>query len=164
MKYFNYKNRDLSTGHHFLGTLLIFAGLFILLAPYLFKIEVSIETVYWLSAGAVFIGTCIVSYYRGTLIHLTDQRFKEYTSFLGYKFGEWHELPELSGLKSTSQKRRATNTINGISPTLSGEVVFHYLILLGRDHQPELTFSFTNKKRADKHQKRLQEGLGLMIV
>ncbi|MEM6526564.1 MAG: hypothetical protein AAF693_22420 [Bacteroidota bacterium] len=164
MKHYNFKSRSFNSGPHFLGLILIFCGLFVLLTPYLFKTEVPIETVFWLSGGSLFIGTCIVSYYQGTLINFADKRFKEYTSFLGYKFGEWHALPTLSGIKFTSKKQRITNTVNGVSPTLSGDIVFYYIVLLGHQEEPNLTFTFTNKKKAHRHQKWLEKGLGLGII
>ncbi|MEM7110295.1 MAG: hypothetical protein AAF519_18860 [Bacteroidota bacterium] len=164
MKYYNFKSRSFNSGPHFLGLILTFCGLIILLSPFLFELQVPLETVYWLSGVLLFIGTRIVSYYRGTLINFTHKQFKEYTSFLGYKFGEWHALPALSGITFTSKKQRVTNTVNGVSPTWSGELVFYHLILLGRNDQPEFTFSFTNKKKAAKHHRWLEVGLGLRRI
>ncbi|MEM9856576.1 MAG: hypothetical protein AAF843_04450 [Bacteroidota bacterium] len=164
MPNFNYNTRDLSSGIHLLGVILIFSSLFVLLTPHLFEYTVSLSSVYWLSGVSFLIGICIISTYSGTIIHLRDRKIKEYSAFMGFQFGKWQALPTLSHVRHTTQKRKVTNFTNGVSPTLSGNVTFHYIILLNIENEPVYTFSFSKEKKALKKLNQLAEGLNLKVL
>lgn len=164
MDYYNFQNRNFSSGPHLLGAIMIFAGLFVLTTPYFLVITTEVSKVYWLSGSTLSIGLMITSSYKGTLINFQNRKVKEYTSFLGYKFGTWNSLPQLVGLKLTAKERTTTNVANGISPTWSGKVKFYNLVLLDNHHRPGFTFTFTSKKKAEKHGQILVSGLDLTVI
>ncbi|MGK7397436.1 MAG: hypothetical protein ACNS62_22860 [Candidatus Cyclobacteriaceae bacterium M3_2C_046] len=63
-----------------LGFIFFFYGLFtILMSPYLAPVF-------------VFLGSMIITGYRGLVFDLNSGRFKEYNSFLFLKFGKWQRL------------------------------------------------------------------------
>ena len=68
MNNFNFKRRNLVSGPHLLGSLLIMAGLFALVSPVFIKNESSMERVLGVGVGAIILGLVIVSSYGGTLI------------------------------------------------------------------------------------------------
>lgn len=53
MDYYNFQNRNFSSGPHLLGAIMIFAGLFVLTTPYFLVITTQVSRVYWLSGGYI---------------------------------------------------------------------------------------------------------------
>lgn len=145
MESFNFKRRNLVSGPHLLGTLLILAGLFALLSPVFFKNENSMERVLGVGIGAIILGLLIVSSYGGTFIDFTEKRFKEYFSIGGYKFGEWTTLPVILTVKVISTSYISTNTPNGISPTLSGRVTDFKILIYSKVSKPVFSFVYSNR-------------------
>jgi hypothetical protein len=164
MNNFNFKRRNLVSGPHLLGSLLIIAGLFALLSLLFFKNESSMERVLGVGAGALILGLVIVSSYAGTLIDFTDKRFKEYLSIGGYKFGKWKTLPVNLKVKVFSTTYKSTNTPNGISPTLSGKVTDFKTLIYSNASKPVLSFVYSNREKAIKHAKSLASGLNADLV
>ena len=161
---FNFKKRNLFSGPHLLGSLLIMAGLFALVSPLFFKSESSTERILSVGAGAIILGLVIVSSYGGTLIDFTEKRFKEYLSVSGYKFGEWTKLPVILTVKVNSTSYMSTNTPNGISPTLSGKVTDFKTVIYSNASKPVLSFVYSNRDEAVKHAKRLASNLNADLV
>ncbi|MFA0962155.1 hypothetical protein AB9P05_10130 [Roseivirga sp. BDSF3-8] len=164
MANFNFKKRSLGSGPHLLGILLILAGLFALASPLFLKSDSSLEKVLAVGIGAVVIGLFIVSLYSGTLIDFTHNRFKEYQSIGGYRFGEWVALPDISCVKVISRSYKSTNTPNGISPTLSGRVTDFKTLIYSDSSEPVLSFEYANKDKAVKHAKQLAADLNADLV
>ncbi len=97
---------------------------------------------------AITIGLLVVSSYGGTLIDFKGKKVKEYTSFMGYKFGQWSALPVITRVVVISGTSKVSNTPNGISPTWSGEET-NYKVLLYTDTSSAVhSFLFSNKDRA----------------
>ncbi len=164
MNNFNFKNRNLFSGPHFLGTLLIIAGLFALVSPVFFKNESFTERVLVVGVGALILGLMIVSSYGGTLIDFTEKRFKEYLSIGGYKFGEWTTLPIILTVKVISTSYMSTNIPNGISPTLSGKVTDFKTLIYSNASKPVLSFVYSNRDKAVNHAKSLASNLNADLV
>lgn len=164
MNNFNFKRRNLVSGPHLLGSLLLIAGLFALVSPVFFKNESSIERVLAVGMGAILLGLVIVSSYGGTLIDFTEKRFKEYFSIGGYKFGEWTALPLIRTVKVISTSYTSTNKPNGISPTFSGKVTDFKTLICSNASKPVLSFMYSNKDKAVKHAKRLASNLNADLV
>jgi hypothetical protein len=70
MNKFNFKKRNLISGPHLLGPVLIIAGLFALVSPEFLKSGSSMEKILGVGVGAIIIGLGIISSYSGTLIDL----------------------------------------------------------------------------------------------
>ncbi len=151
MKQFNFKKRNLFSGPHLLGSLLLLAGLFALISPTFLESGSSIERILAVGIGAVLVGLLIVSSYSGTLIDSTQKRFKEYFSFLGYRFGEWNALPEIVKIKVISTSYMSSNTPNGIHPTLSGKVTDYKTLVYSDAPKPILSFRYSKMSKAVKH-------------
>lgn len=164
MSNFNFKRRNLSSGPHLLGLLLIITGLFALVSPLFFKNESSIERVLTVGVGAIILGLVIVSSYGGTFIDFTEKRFKEYFTIGGYKFGEWTTLPVILTVKVISTSYMSTNTPNGISPTLSGKVTGFKTLLYSNATKPVFSFVYSNREKAVKHAKSLAFNLNAELV
>ena len=164
MKNFNFKKRNLVSGPHLLGTLLIIAGLFALVSPTFVKSGSSMERVLAVGIGALIPGLLIISSYSGTLIDLTQKKFKKYVSIGGYKFGEWMLLPDIIKIKVISNSYLSSNTPNGISPTLSGKVTDFKIRLYSNSNEPVFSFEYSNREEAVKNAKRLAADLNADLV
>ena len=164
MNRINFKNRDLISGPHLLGTLLIFAGLFALISPTFLEGGSSIERVLAVGIGAIIVGLFIITSYSGTLIDFTQNRFKAYQSVVGYQFGEWTTLPEIIKVKVISTSYISSNTSNGISPTLSGKVSEFKILVYSKTAVPVLSFVFSNEDKAVKYAKDLASNLNAELV
>lgn len=159
MNKFNFKRRNLVSGPHLLGLLLIIAGLFALVSPLFIRNESSMERVLGVGVGAILPGLVIVSSYGGTLIDCTGKRFKEYISIGGYKSGEWVTLPLISTVKVISTSYVSRNTPNGISTTFSGKVTDYKTLIYSNASNPVLSFVYSNRDKAVKQAKRLASNL-----
>ncbi|GGF26781.1 hypothetical protein GCM10011339_13630 [Echinicola rosea] len=113
------------------------------------------ERVFAVGTGAIIVGLLIITSFSGTLIDFTQNRFKEYQSVVGYKFGEWTTLPEIIKVKVISNSYISSNTPNGISPTLSGKVTKFKTLVYSNSSKPILSFEYSTMNKAVKHAKRL---------
>lgn len=164
MNNFNFKKRNLISGPHLLGPVLIIAGLFALLSPLFLESESSIGKIIGVGVGAIVIGIGIVSSYSGTLIDFSEKRFKEYFSIVGFKFGEWTTLSEISTVKVISNSYVITNIPNGISPTFSGKVTDFRIFLYSDASKPVFSFVYSKKNKAVKQAKKLAFNLNAELV
>lgn len=164
MNHFNFKKRDLLSGPHLLGTLLIIAGVFALVSPLIFESENSMSKILGVGVGAILAGILIISSYGGTLIDFKGKRFKEYFSIGGYKLGNWTNLPLVSTVKVVARSYRSTNTPNGISPTLSGKVTDFRTIIYSKASQPEFSFVYSDRDKAVNAAKNLASNLNADLV
>ncbi|MEO9482045.1 MAG: hypothetical protein ABJG47_01280 [Ekhidna sp.] len=164
MKNFNFKKRNLLSGSHLLGMLLMLAGLFALVSPTFLKSGSSMERVLVVGTGAIIAGLLILSSYGGTLIDFTQKKFKEYSSIGGYKFGEWMALPDILKIRVISTSYISSNTPNGISPTLSGKVTDFKTLIYSNSSKPVFSFEYSNMDKAVKHAKRLAANLNADLI
>ncbi len=164
MNNFDFKRRNLVSGPHLLGSLLIIAGLFALVSPVFFKNESSVERVLGVGSGAIILGLIIISSYGGTLIDFTEKRYKEYLSIGVYKFGEWTTLPVILTVKVISTSYISTNTPNGISPSLSGKVTDFKVLMYSNASKPVLSFVYSNRDKAVRHAKSLAANLNADLI
>ncbi|MEQ8470679.1 MAG: hypothetical protein RIC35_05815 [Marinoscillum sp.] len=163
MNKFNFRKRNLLSGPHLLGTLLIIAGLFAIVSPMFLKSDNPIERILAMGVGAVILGLLIVSSYSGTLIDFTKKKYKEYLSIFGYQFGEWIVLPNISKVRVIAVSYLSTNTPNGISPTLSGKVIEFKTMVYSSTSKPEFSFVYSNRDKALKHAKLLASNLNASL-
>lgn len=159
MSGFNYKNRNLFSGIHFLGILLLFAGLFALVSPLFLSSGSSMTKIISIGTGSCFIGLLIIFTYSGTLIDTSKNQFKEYVSIIGSRMGSWQDLPEIREIKVVSFTRNQGNIPNGISPTLSGKVTEHRILLFTDSDRPVFSFSYSNQTKAIKQARFLAVGM-----
>lgn len=159
MQHFDFKERNLISGPHLLGLLLVITGIFVLISPAFLSSGSSIEKVLAVGMVSVIIGLLIILTYKGTLIDFEKKKFRKYSSIAGFKFGEWKPLPHLSKIKVASKTYISRNTPNGISPTLSGKVTEFNTLIYSIDSEPIFLFTYPNQKESLKHAKRLAKGL-----
>ncbi|QCK15590.1 hypothetical protein [Mangrovivirga cuniculi] len=164
MKNFDFKKRNLSSGPHLLGLLLVVAGIFVLVSPSFLESGSSTETILAVGIGTLFIGLLIISSYGGIVIDLSQKRFKEYLSIGGYKFGEWTELPEILKIKVISNSYINSNTPNGISPTFSGKVTDFKTLIYSNSSKPVFSFKYSNADDAVKNARHLANDLNADLV
>lgn len=164
MNSFNFKRRNLYSGPHLLGLLLVIAGVFVLISPLLFIDKNSVERVLSVGFGAIIFGFTIVFSYDGTLIDFTKKRFKNYSSICGYKYGDWTALPAISTVKVISTSYMSTNMPNGISPTLSGKVIDFKLLIFSDSIHPLISFVYSNRDKAVRHAHNLASNLNADLV
>ncbi len=164
MNKYNFKRRDLASGPYLLGLLLIMAGLFALVSPLIFEVEISTTRVLVVGGGAIAIGVLLSTTYKGTLIDLSGKRVKEYQSVCGYSFGEWRVLPDILTVKVISATYVSTNIANGISPTLSMKLTDFMTYLYSDASQPVLSFVYSNREKAVSHAKLLADSLNAKLV
>lgn len=108
-----------------------------------------------IGVGAIIIGLLIVTSFSGTIIDFTHGRFREYTSIGGLKFGDWSSIPVISKIVLISASYTATNTPNGISPTLSGKVTDFKTLLYSDSAKRVISFTYTSKEKASRDAKSL---------
>ena len=161
---FNFKRRNLLSGPHLLGILLIIAGVFSLSIPMFFNHESSMIRTYSIGSGAMLVGLIIVFTYGGTLIDFTEKRYKEYLSIVGYRFGEWVTLPHVVMVKVVSSSYTSTNTPNGISPTFSGKETNFKIMIYNDGPKPIFSFVYTKKAKAVINAKSLANNLNVDFV
>lgn len=164
MNSLNFRNRNLISGPHLLGTLLISAGLFALVSPTFLESGSSMERVLAVGIGAIIVGLLIITSYGGTMIDFTQNRFKEYQSVVGYKFGEWNTLPEIIKVKVISNSYISSNTPNGISPTFSGKVTEFKILIYSKPSVPVLSLVSSYEDKAVKYAKDLASNLNAELV
>jgi hypothetical protein len=159
MTNFNFKRRNLFSGPHLLGMLLLLAGIFAIVSPAFLKSGSSLERILAVGIGTIIIGLFIVSSYSGTLFDFTQKRFKEYVSIGGYKSGEWTTLPDILKIKVISASHLRSNIPNGISPTLSVKVTDFTLLMYSNSQKPIFLFKYSSRNKAVKEAKRLAKEL-----
>lgn len=164
MKEFNFKKRNLVSGPHILGPLLIVAGLVALVSAVIFKNDVTLVRTLLVGGGAIVLGLLIINSYEGTLIDLSNKRVKAYISVVGYKLGEWKALSDISVVKVVSNSYVRTNVPNGISPTFSGKVTDFNILLYSDDTKPALAFVYSKKKKAVKQATKLATNLNAELI
>ena len=142
-----------------LGLIFIAVGLFTVISPTIITSDSSFERSIYVGAGAIVLGSMIVSSYGGTEIDFNQKRVKENSSFLGYQFGEWAALPDVKRIAVITRNYKATNTPNGISPTWSGIVTDHKVFLYSENPKPIISFVFSNKEHAVEAAKLLSANL-----
>jgi hypothetical protein len=164
MKEFNFKKRNLVSGPHILGPLLIVPGVVALVGTAIFNTEDTPTRKIFLGGGAIVLGIIIINSYEGTLIDFSKRRVKAYFSIGGYKLGEWKTLPDISTVKLISTTYTRTNVPNGISPTFSGKVTDYKTLLFSDGDNPMLTFVYSKKKKAIKQATRLATNLNAKLI
>jgi hypothetical protein len=164
MNSFKYKNRNLLSGPHFVGSLFIIAGLFALVSPAFFNIEISLERVIGVGVGALIFGLLIVASYSGTLLDFSNSRFKQYVTIFGYKTGEWTKLPNIIKVKVISSSKLMTNKPNGLSPTFSGKVTDFKVQLYSNASKPILSFVYSKQDRSVKDAEILAANLNAELI
>jgi len=152
---FIFKNRDFLSGSRLLGCIFIFAGVFALLSPVLFEIDVSAQRVFLVGGVTILIGYVAAFSYSGTKIDFARSKFREYQVIAGFTTGEWQKLPPITAVKVISRTYMQRNMPNGISPTMSGKVTDFYVLLLANHPEPVLSFIYTSEKKAVKGAKLL---------
>ena len=124
------------------------AGLFVILSPYLTGSNIPHQKVWIIGGGASFIGLVLTQSFSGILIDPASNRMKEYFSFLGFKTGEWQQLPKITQIKILKTTREFTNTPNGISPTLSGRFSVYSVHLINDDLETAVKLDYSKKQKA----------------
>ena len=164
MNNFDFKKRNLFSGPHLFGTLLVIAGLFALISPAFLQSGSSMDRILAVGIGAIVVGLLVVSSYSGTLIDFDQNRFKEYVSVIGYKFGEWSALPDIAKVKVISTTYLSTNTPNGVSPTLSGKVTDYKTLVYTDSPKPFLSFVYSKRDKAINQARDLAHSLKVDLI
>ena len=163
MKSFNFKNRNLTSGPHLIGLLLVLAGIFALGSQLFLTNGSSTERELAVGTGALLIGILIISSYSGTLIAFNKKRVKEYVSIAGFKLGDWVALPDITRVRLASNSYISSNSPNGISPTLSGKVTDFKILLYSNTSQPIFSFNYSNKQKSIKQARLLAAALNVEL-
>lgn len=146
MSTFNHKKRRRFEGSHLIGVLLIASGVTAFVVSIFISLNPPFDNINPLIACLIIIGLVLVFTYSGIEINFTKSTFREYICFSGVKFGEWTSLPPISKVKLKFSNHTATNTPNGISPTLSGNVQEHRVLLYANQPTPLLSFTFNKRE------------------
>lgn len=165
MSQFNFKKRNITSGPHLLGVLLILVGLLAVIGPLFFTIGIPIIKAQLIGGGSIILGLMIVSSFEGVLIDFNNKKIKEYFSICGLKRGQWESLPTISVVKMIAKTSKATNTPNGIGPTLSGSISeFMVFIYTQNSEKPIYSFNFPREKEAKANAKSLATNLGAELI
>lgn len=148
MQLYNYRQRNLKTGIHLLGAILLLAGVIVLIISLFIEAEDDLQKPLWVGISAFLAGLIIINIYEGTSIDLENKKVKDYVSLFGFKSGTWRNLPPLKTIKLVPIEQKTTNTPNGVSPTLSFIKSSYQIILFFSSENPIYTFSYNNKAEA----------------
>ena len=147
-------------------------------AVYFWVLFTAIAVVFWMSPlfieqenpllrtmvlGAVsfLIGLCFRFSYLGVEIDADKEKVRKFTSILGFKIGDWENLPALQKLVLTSAVSNAWNTPNGISPTFRSTSTLYVITLVADSAIDNITIKLQNKTQAQASAKALAELLHL---
>ena len=89
---------------------------------------------------------------------------KEYFSFLGFKTGEWQQLPKITQIKILKTTRKFTNTPNGISPTLSGKFSVYSVHLINDGLETAVKLDYSKKQKAVSKANELAAGFNVAVT
>lgn len=159
MDTFNFKNRNFSSSPHLFGLIALAAGLFVCISPLFLSGSSSTEKVILVGTIVTVIGLIILTSYSGTLIDFSEKRVKEYSIFCGFQNGDWQAIPEIRKVKVINANFKSSNTPNGISPTLSGQVTEYKVLLYGSAPTPVTSFIYKREDQALENAKLLAMGL-----
>lgn len=161
MDVYHHKRRALFSGPHLLGFLFTLAGIFSLISPYFIE-ETSPGRSLYIGIGGIGFGLTVLSSYGGTLVDFNGNKVKEYNAILGYKFGEWTNLPDITSVRLIAHSYEDTNISNGISPTLSGEVTDYIGVLCTQNEEPVVSLVYTKEKKAIAEIRKIADRLGVV--
>ena len=104
-----------------------------------------------LGAVAFLVGLLLRFSYHGVEIDDAKKRVREYTSFLGFKTGDWEPLPNVKKLHFASFNSSSWNTSNGISSTFRSTSILYKITLVSDTPQSHYSISLTDRKQALKN-------------
>ncbi len=162
-RHFHFRQGYPLSGSQFLGILFFMAGVFALLSPLLFELEVSRQRVIMVGGIAILVGYIALFSYSGTKIDFGRNRVREYQCIAGIVSGEWQDLPTIMTVKVVSSTYLQSNTPNGISPTLSGKVTDFHILLLGSQPEHSFSFAYNSEKKVVERAKFLASRLNAEI-
>ena len=161
---FDYKRRNLISGPHLLGSLLILSGIVSLVGTSFLSLGDSLERNLAVGLTAILLGLPIVSTYGGTRIDFSGNRYIDYWSIAGFRRGAWKRLPPIVRVELIATNRRNTNLPNGISPTLSGNVIEFTTLIYTSAPRPLFVFVYKNGDKALKQAQLLASALKCKLV
>ncbi|WP_177179684.1 hypothetical protein [Cyclobacterium xiamenense] len=161
---FDFKRRTLISGPHLLGSLLILSGILALVGTSFLNLGDSLERNLAVGMAAILLGLPILSTYGGTRIDFSGNRYKNYRSIAGFRQGAWKTLPLIVRVELIETKRRRTNQPNGISPTLSGNVIEFTILMYASAPRPLFVFVYTNGDKALEQAQLLASALKCKLV
>ncbi|WP_162055275.1 hypothetical protein [Pontibacter pamirensis] len=144
---------DRKTGYVFGGAssfwfVFVAIALVVCLSPLFIEQENSLIKTLLIGAAALLLGLFLRFTFYGTQIDSQKRRVREYTSLLGYRKGEWKDLPDLKKLRLTSNSYSYRNTPNGISPTMRYTGTVYTISLFSYTATPDYVIKTVNKKEA----------------
>lgn len=159
MQVFHHKEYRLFSGPHLLGVIFTLAGTASILSPLFVQEEYFGGRTTYTGLAFLILGVVVLSKFSGYSIDFTGKKFRRFQSILGFRYGDWNPLPKVSKVEVRTVSYEQTNTPNGVSPTLSGEVKEHHVILLDREGEPILNLTHKTKKQAEHGAKHLRVSL-----
>lgn len=159
MDLFHYQRKPFwSRGTTIPGIVLLLAGSGVLISM---LFGVASELKIWLvGLGSIVIGGAILTTFSGIEIDFDQARFRRFDRFAGWKFGDWEPLPHIEKIDIIQHEYRSQNIPNGVTPTLSGTVLVHKVVLLSST-EVVLSLDYQSQKRASKAFEEIQKALQL---
>ncbi len=127
--------------------MLILTGLIVFTIPFFVDVETAFSKVLLVSGIPLTTGVFIISTYGGVLIDFKAHKLKKYQSIFWIKRGKWQRLPAIENAELIHHTYMESNTPNGISPTLSGEVTVYKCVLLV-NREKVMVFDYSREKDA----------------
>lgn len=158
MNKFHYTNQKNSL--QLVSGILLLMGLIVLSVPFFVEVDTAFSKILLVGGIPIVIGVIMISTYRGTLLDFEAHKLKEYQSILWIKFGEWQNLPIIENAELIHYTYTHTNTPNGISPTLSGEITIYKCVLVVKSKK-FMVFDYTKETDAIIALDKIREGYKL---
>lgn len=162
MKVYNHRKRNLWSGPHIAGLVLVLVGIFAIISPYILDSGSSELKSLIVGLCAIILGAAILSSCTGTVIHFENNSYKEYTSIAGIKVGEWQKIPTLSSIVLDKREFDFRSTHNGITPTFVSKISEYRVALLDGDSRLVLSLIFEDKNEVVKVGEMLASKLNIL--
>jgi hypothetical protein len=158
---FIYRNQNDGTkGPRLLGQIFLGAGLLVMVMALVLDVETDPLKLALVGGGALLIGLIMSSFKSRIVIDFERKKYKEYQTILWYKIGDWMDLPSVNKAEIVQHSFRRTFIPNGITPTMSGLVTVHKVVLL-TDGRKFLALDYNDEKKAVRALEELMSGLGI---
>lgn len=160
MLLFHHSTPNKNNGFRLGGIVLILMGLIVFGVPLFMEVETEPIKIILVGGIPIVLGIFLISTYSGTLIDFEDRKIKKYQSILWIKLGHWQKLPLIQNAELIHYTYRHQNLPNGISPTISSEVITYKCVLTLRGRE-FIVFDYQKEQDAIAALDRIRNGLRL---
>ncbi|MDB5256882.1 MAG: hypothetical protein JWM14_1577 [Chitinophagaceae bacterium] len=146
---YNFRSRSFfSIGPHLLGLIFIAVGFFTLVSPLFMPGDSSVNKAILVGSTAIVFGGMVITSYPGTFFDFKNKRFKTYYALVGYRIGQWKNLPPIKLVKVFPYTFKGDTTPNGVNPSATIQFTRYIVALYSDQPKPVVALEYDNKHEA----------------